>query len=430
MDIWEILGIDDTQNIAEIKHAYAEQSKKYHPETHPEEWKILHTAYQQAMKLARGQQVAPIIHTDNISLATTKENVTAPILPDKVEIPVIPQETKESNKYDQFLEEVKKSPKKEMTNPELQSLITEFEDLLHDSTRYPYPSQWMNFITDSRFLKYQYHPKFIKEMTKNLENNRIDELQPRYAIIYLFIAYGCMVQELGVNVKSIEIVYKQELLHEMGHALYRSIRSCSEYCLIESREDLLAIRYSFYIYRCILWQLDMGIPDLNALIQLILDGFRPVNYSHLYDLLYSDTTDYGEFERYFDSMRRDPVFFDLMLHLVDRDGISQEFVDLLYAICKLNLVEKDYDSYELLKIILEEKAKNKNLYFPIFNAPLLTMPYQLWNERQKIPYELRDSSIPTGASSSEIKIFILVLSGGTIVYFLFYLLYSLLVSLL
>ena len=53
MNIWELLGISPTEDIAKIKSAYAKQAKLYHPEEHPEEFKALQNAYKLAIKLAK-----------------------------------------------------------------------------------------------------------------------------------------------------------------------------------------------------------------------------------------------------------------------------------------------------------------------------------------------------------------------------------------
>lgn len=50
---WKWLGIDPTTDAQEIRKAYAEQAKKYHPEEHPEEFKALQKAYKDALRYAR-----------------------------------------------------------------------------------------------------------------------------------------------------------------------------------------------------------------------------------------------------------------------------------------------------------------------------------------------------------------------------------------
>lgn len=57
MNCWRILGIDPTDNVREIKRAYAAKSKVVHPEEHPEEFRELHEAYETALRLAKEGRV-------------------------------------------------------------------------------------------------------------------------------------------------------------------------------------------------------------------------------------------------------------------------------------------------------------------------------------------------------------------------------------
>lgn len=52
-NIWTILGIAPTTDIAVIKSAYATKAKEYHPEDHPEEFQELQKAYKSAVKYAK-----------------------------------------------------------------------------------------------------------------------------------------------------------------------------------------------------------------------------------------------------------------------------------------------------------------------------------------------------------------------------------------
>lgn len=52
MDIWEILHIEPTTDRKAIRRAYAARTRVVHPEEKPEEFKMLHTAYQVALKYA------------------------------------------------------------------------------------------------------------------------------------------------------------------------------------------------------------------------------------------------------------------------------------------------------------------------------------------------------------------------------------------
>lgn len=52
MDIWKILGISRTADKKTIKRAYAAKTREIHPEEKPEEFKVLHEAYQAALEYA------------------------------------------------------------------------------------------------------------------------------------------------------------------------------------------------------------------------------------------------------------------------------------------------------------------------------------------------------------------------------------------
>lgn len=56
MNYWGLLGIEPTENEDIIRKAYAELTKKCHPEEHPEEFKSLQSAYKTALKYAKGSK--------------------------------------------------------------------------------------------------------------------------------------------------------------------------------------------------------------------------------------------------------------------------------------------------------------------------------------------------------------------------------------
>ncbi len=53
MSIWQTLGIAPTGDPEAVKRAYAERAKHCHPEEHPDEFRVLHEAYRQAIRYAR-----------------------------------------------------------------------------------------------------------------------------------------------------------------------------------------------------------------------------------------------------------------------------------------------------------------------------------------------------------------------------------------
>ncbi len=56
MMYWEILGISPTDDIREIKSAYARKAKEFNPEEHPEKFKRVHDAYKNACAYAKRRQ--------------------------------------------------------------------------------------------------------------------------------------------------------------------------------------------------------------------------------------------------------------------------------------------------------------------------------------------------------------------------------------
>lgn len=78
VDSFRWLGIEVTKDQKKIKKAYAAKARQYHPERHPEEWKILYEAYQSALKYAKAENGAVVRMTGSgsgsVSVFVEKEN--------------------------------------------------------------------------------------------------------------------------------------------------------------------------------------------------------------------------------------------------------------------------------------------------------------------------------------------------------------------
>lgn len=59
MSIWEMLEIEPTKDIKQIKRAYLKAVKQYHPEEQPEAFKQINEAYQQALAYTKQKQTMP-----------------------------------------------------------------------------------------------------------------------------------------------------------------------------------------------------------------------------------------------------------------------------------------------------------------------------------------------------------------------------------
>lgn len=78
MNIWEILGIPPTTDMISIKKAYADRAKIWHPEEHPEEFKRLRNAYQEALRQAKSGTAVGVEKTEEALQPGKREAVAKP----------------------------------------------------------------------------------------------------------------------------------------------------------------------------------------------------------------------------------------------------------------------------------------------------------------------------------------------------------------
>lgn len=66
MTVWEILGIEPTDDLKVIRRAFAAKSRTCHPEDAPKEFGVLQEAYRQAVQMVRSGNGAPetAVHTE------------------------------------------------------------------------------------------------------------------------------------------------------------------------------------------------------------------------------------------------------------------------------------------------------------------------------------------------------------------------------
>ena len=92
---YDILGIDRGADAKTIKRAYAKLVKQYHPEEHPEEWKRIHDAYEQAMKLVSGEKQKVSVPVPQ-EAAEQEKDLTNPVSnSEEKEVPHTPTGTRE-----------------------------------------------------------------------------------------------------------------------------------------------------------------------------------------------------------------------------------------------------------------------------------------------------------------------------------------------
>lgn len=85
MNVWEMLGIEPTKDIAVIKKAYAARSKHCHPEEYPEEYQKLRSAYKTALQYAKssGENTVLVVssaiyeHGSEVSMSKSSRSVSS-----------------------------------------------------------------------------------------------------------------------------------------------------------------------------------------------------------------------------------------------------------------------------------------------------------------------------------------------------------------
>ena len=121
-NVFQILEIEPTNDKKVIRKAYAGLVKRYHPEEFPEEWKKIHDAYEQALKLA--EHVQPPIPPE--PLVKEKEPEEEPPEPSvKIEVLEPPVQEKE-------LEEEPPEPPAVKSEEEMDSLFDNIGEMARE----------------------------------------------------------------------------------------------------------------------------------------------------------------------------------------------------------------------------------------------------------------------------------------------------------
>ncbi|WP_458460802.1 hypothetical protein [Paenibacillus sp.] len=148
MDYWGILGIEPTEDMNVIKRAYASRLKHNHPEEHPEGFKELRAAYEQARIMASTGAIQPINNEfeDDCTDHSTQEqqDLTQGIHIEDLHISPPKQE----------------DPLREVVNHFLERAISLYEDF---DSRIRY-DLWVNLVEDEQFWSIQVRERLHIEL--------------------------------------------------------------------------------------------------------------------------------------------------------------------------------------------------------------------------------------------------------------------------
>ena len=409
MNYWEILGIEETDDLHRVKKAYAQKSKLYHPETHPDEFAQLHKAYKAIMsKIKSGTYSGPIAApvknpspASNLSSLAVSGNgdvgkgKTIPLeMPPKVMKEVSQEEERQA-----FLLQVEQEAAIRDIKNSKHPQIVEFERMLNQGVIDKY---WLRFVLSDYFLERQYEPELIRAMADMIAERLLQaarrkvEFKSHLPLIYMVIAYGCMFDELWKR-KIKEHVYKKEQLVALAEA-FRLDDIQGKVHILESSEKYLGEKYAFYVYRNILELLEQENPDREKIKSWIIDGFQPENTSHLLEIAH-----FNPKERYWanakehreqEKILRSPIIFDLMEFLIEHDRTNVEvFREALFEVCQMDLDDSAEDEKEILLLLLEEKTGKRR--------KVLAKTFQVSGKAAKIPEEIPPVSEKAAGASGK-----------------------------
>lgn len=195
MNIWSILGIDQTTDKKAIRHAYSEKSKECNPETEPEKFQQLYQAYHEALEFAKSNQNET---WDFFGEESSEEKETTSPKFDNLEAV---QEVKEPNRKvhtttlfdnidrkqepEEALSEPAEEPQANLfdhafyinSSPAVQTALTAFQEFFISEGK----KDWKEFVTTQEFLKVQFEENFASQLAAFL---RTQTLYPVEALPY------------------------------------------------------------------------------------------------------------------------------------------------------------------------------------------------------------------------------------------------------
>ena len=416
MSYWELLGIPPTDDISLIKKAYAEKSKLYHPETHPEQFQELHQAYKFLVAQCKRKKAyeeklqaeektkQPELDTLNIppeqiawgfsgSTQKPKEQAdspeptqapvaesTAPSEPTPApngasQTPATEQKTIQPDA--DFLSLVEQQAVNPMEND---PLILQLKKMLDKKAMVLHPTAWKKYFFNRDFLKRQYNPAFLKVFTAVIWQKLEESVKnpkhpyrklPIWLYNYLNIVYGIFDQsgnDCYATGQFHERIYKKEVIAELRSAFERSAHHYFDCYDLEKYDYLISERYAFYIYRNLLEVLEPEEPDRNKLRSWLMDAFDLTNTSHVLELLHCDPSRDYESKRINDTHRyqvriiNSPYTFELLGYLLESNHPNSVILeDVMEEVMAEYEKQNHYrNEREILMLMIEEnRAKRK-----------------------------------------------------------------------
>lgn len=191
LNCWNILGIKPTNNLNEIKKAYAEKVKLSHPEENPEGFKELHKAYRHANKLAgmisatsniQHEEKKKTDESDSQTTDDSQNDAATPAVIEKEKNDLNPKsESTDQNDFSTLDKTTSRQPFQENENPQNEldfdnitpskpskshyNLMMQKAHTLFNSKQRNKVLVWKNLFKSYEFLQAEKQTQFRKEFT-------------------------------------------------------------------------------------------------------------------------------------------------------------------------------------------------------------------------------------------------------------------------
>lgn len=368
MNIWEILGIEPTDDMRMIKRAYAKKCKIYHPETHPEEFQLLHQSYKKALTMIRSdkedEEYPEKVESEGYAIPKTSVDLI-PMVKKIERLPIqIPVENKEPSEVEvrkkenkEYLEQLERLGEAHKRKEIPKDIHAYFGWMLENEFG---QKPWKKYVFGKEFLDKQYDTEFIERFS-DIYGEKLLKIKeegkgatPLWVDIYLLIAYGCVFSRVN-TIDIEERIYKRQLIRPLTNAwrISTSVLRCCKY--LEENAELVGERFAFYIYRNILEILDEDIPDKERIKTWLQEGFKPYSTDYILEILHiNDKAGYklGEGEyRYQNMIMQSPAMYELVAYLLESERKNIEvFKGAFKEVCQTLEMNEEL---EILLLMLE-----------------------------------------------------------------------------
>lgn len=297
--IWELLGLEPTQDVSAIKRAYAQKARICHPEENPEGFLQLRKAYQAALDYAEGQ---------DMSMSTTAEQQT-----DHRDEPRF-KESEEDTAW-VFQEVITEDTPNPYENSEA---IQQFVDLYIGKQR-KNPKLWMDYFTSDAFLDAGWDSQFTALLLEKITEVESTCSPNREFMLWLSIAYQFSLEEkLEINREEFRVEKRERHLNFAPGAEFDGMQFISRIAAKgpipkKPKGNEFAILQSFQDYRHLIHLAEAGRWDQGA-----LDAYRNVLNRYTQSYIRERCE-----QRVTPDCERHPAGLRVFLHFFQRDDLPE-----------------------------------------------------------------------------------------------------------